>query len=511
MSAPAAPAGPVPGVPGDLRRAVHARVAGGARFCGLFALAAGDATRLVAVMSEGGVLVREESILAPGAGSYPSLTPDVPAAAWYERKIRDLHGLEPVGHPGVEALVLPRPPGVPPPRPGAGSGAGASPIDPDGRPPSGHVYGEGVFTLPYGPVRSGVFESAEYVLETPGEEILHLRTRIFYKHRGVDARFAGVSADDGALLAERYEGVASVAHALAYCQAVEQATGTRVPEAAELVRLVHAELERIANHLESVVRHTEASGQAVAYAVFSHQKERVQRLRARLCGSRFGRGVVRPGGVGGPLGLQPGELRAAVRRLRHEIDRDLRRLMDTPSFVDRLRRTGVLTEGDAARYAVVGPVARASGSTEDVRVSRPYGAYARLGHRLHEPRTGGDALARQRVRMDEIEGGFQLVLQAIDLLEDVAGPGEWRAPIEQLEESRAGTGERSLAVGWAEAPQGEVLSLVEIDGGVVAQAVQRSASFQNLAAYPAAYQKDIFTDVAFVEASFGVSIAGVAG
>jgi formate hydrogenlyase subunit 5 len=66
------------------------------------------------------------------------------------------------------------------------------------------------------------------------------------------------------------------------------------------------------------------------------------------------------------------------------------------------------------------------------------------------------------------------------------------------------------AVGWAEAPQGEVLSLVEAVDGRVTHVTQRSASFHNLAAYPSAFQKDIFTDVAFIEASFGLSIAGAA-
>lgn len=494
---------------GGLREAVRARASGGARFCGVFALPDGASTRLVAVASDDGVLVRDEAVLAPGARGYPSLTPVVPAAAWYERKIWDLYGLEPEGHVGLEPLVLPRAAGVAPPRPGSGVAPPA--IELDAQPPPGRVRGEGVFTLPYGPVRSGVFEAAEYAFETSGEEILHLATRVFYKHRGVDDRFSAVTPDDGALLAERYEGVASVAHALAFCQAVEEIAGARVPPGAELVRLVHAELERISNHLESVVRHTEGSGQAVAHAVFSHHKERVQRVRGQLCGSRFGRGVVVPGGVGGPLRMSPAALRDVLGDLRRDVERDLRRLMDTPSFVDRLRGTGVLSAEDAARFAVVGPVARASGGTEDVRVARPYGAYARLGHRLDEPRSGGDALARQRVRMDEIDGSFQLVVQAVDLLEQSGWSGEWRTPIDRLEASGARDGEREMAVGWAEAPQGEVLSLVVLAGGLVVQAVQRSASFQNLAAYGAAYRKDIFTDVAFIEASFGISIAGVAG
>jgi Ni,Fe-hydrogenase III large subunit len=370
-------------------------------------------------------------------------------------------------------------------------------------------------------VRSGVLESVEYLLETSGEDIPHLRTRVFYKHRGIEARFPGLAVDDGVLLAERVEGVAAVAHATAFCQAAERAAGVGVPLAAQLVRLVHAELERIANHLDTVVRHTEAAGQAVAYAVFSHHKERVQRLRARLCGNRFGRGVVVPGGVTGPLRLRAGELLAVLGPLQRAIRDDTRRLMETPSFVDRLRGTGVLSADDARRFAAVGPVGRASGLTEDVRVSRPYGAYERLGHRLAAPRTGGDALARQWVRIDEIEGSFRLVRQGIDLLDELGELGEqgavgelgaWRVPLGGPAAGGVADGSAGrLAIGWAEAPQGEVLSLVELAGDRVVHAAHRSPSFHNLAAFPAAFPSDVFTDVAFVEASFGLSMAGAAG
>lgn len=479
------------------------RVRRGARLCGLFALGDGSAsgaTRLVAVVSDDGTLWSEEAALARGQRRFASLAAEVPAAAWYERRIHDLFGLRPVGHPQLDPLVLPLRRGVHAPL--GPDGDAEHPLDPDPTPLRAHVHGEGVFTIPYGPVRSGVFETVEYLVETAGEDIPHIRARIYYKHRGVEAAFEGRTVADGVLLAERVEGVASVAHALAFCGAVEVLGGIDVPAGAQLARVVHAELERIANHLDSVVRHTEAAGQAVAYAAFSHHKERVQRLRGRLCGSRFGRGVVVPGGVARPLRLAPSEVLSALGKLQHDVEDDFRRLMGTPSFLDRLRRTGILSNDDARRFAALGPVGRASGAHEDVRRSRPYGAYERLGNPVGTPESDGDALARQRVRIEEIEGSFHLVRQAADMLDELGEPARWRSPVPPL------TGE---AIGWAEAPQGEVLSLVRLEEGRLAQVAQRSASFHNLAAYPAAFGKDILTDVAFIEASFGLSIAGAAG
>jgi Ni,Fe-hydrogenase III large subunit len=486
-------------------RTVAKKSGEGARFCGVFASPVAEGTRLVAVLSNAGSFVAEATLVPEGTEGFPALTATVPAAAWYEREIKDLFGLEPFGHPRTDPLVLPLLPGAVPPRPG--SGVPLPPVEIDTSPLPAHVQGEGVFTLSYGPVRSGVFESVEYLVETPGERIPHLRARIFYKHRGMEARFCGLSLADGALLAERYEGVASVAHAIAYCSALESIAGEEIPPAAALVRVLHAELERVANHLESVLRHTEGAGQAVAAARFANHKERLQRLRADLCGNRFGRGVVVPGGVSGPPGTAgpPGDaVMRSLDRLEEGIRKDLELLTATPSFVDRLRGTGVVLAELARGGAAVGPLGRGSGQPEDVRSSRPYGAYSRLGRLEVQGRVAGDALARQYVREDEIFDAFHLCRQALDALEGLGTwpAGGWSVGLGPV------TGE---ALGWAEAPQGELLYLVSAKDGRLVRVKPRSASFHNLALFMVAFPKDILTDFAFIEASFGLSMAGVAG
>jgi formate hydrogenlyase subunit 5 len=88
------------------------------------------------------------------------------------------------------------------------------------------VTGHGVFTLPLGPVRSGVYESIEFLIETPGEDIPHFNIRPHYKHRGIAKRFERLSVGDATLVAERVEGIASVAHALAFAHAVETLADT---------------------------------------------------------------------------------------------------------------------------------------------------------------------------------------------------------------------------------------------------------------------------------------------
>ena len=289
--------------------------------------------------------------LPPGAAGYPALTPRIGAAFWYERVIHDQFGLVPEGHPRLAPLIRP---GYPLPR---------------------HVEGYGVFTIPHGPVRSGIMESIEYLVETPGEAIPHLNMRVFYKHRGVESRFTGLTLSDGVLLAERTEGIASVAHALAFCHAVERVAGCEVSPAAGLVRVLHAELERIANHLDVAVRLADAAGLAVATARMALHKERVMRLVSRMCGSRFGRGVVVPGGVTALPRLSPADLRAELDKLSRPIAADAAALMATSSFLDRLRGTGPLTPARARQHGALGPIGKAAGFADDDRLARPYDAY----------------------------------------------------------------------------------------------------------------------------------------
>ena len=97
------------------------------------------------------------------------------------------------------------------------------------RPARPHRMPSPLFTIPHGPVRSGVFESVEYLVETPGEDIPLLRVRPYAKHRGLQKRFEGLDPADGVLLAERVEGIASVAHALAFTHALEAPAQVRVP------------------------------------------------------------------------------------------------------------------------------------------------------------------------------------------------------------------------------------------------------------------------------------------
>lgn len=503
-TSPAAATEPSAGTDGPItvwRQLILARVHAGARFAGLFGTTEPDGCRVTALLSTpDGFDPLTVTVHPDGSGAlrYPSLSPQVPAAFWYERALHDLSGVVPVGHPRLDPLLLDIPDGAQAPLPG-----GPVPpvrLHPQEQAGPADVTGRGVFTIPFGPVRSGIVESIEFLIETPGEDIPYLHIRPHYKHRGMAKAFEGRTVPDGVLVAERVEGIASVAHALAFSHAVEAITDAGVPARAGLWRVVHAELERIVNHLDVAVRLTDAAGLGAATARFGWHKETAMRLVSRMCGNRFGRGVVIPGGVAAEPGLPEAQLGEEVTALHGRIAADASALMNTASFLDRVRGTGRL-EADRARvHGALGPVGRGSGYDDDDRRHRARDAYPDLPLPVFDPAAArGDAMARLRVRWTEIDTSAGLITAA---LQHLAGqPGPLRA------ELAPGSGS---AVGWAEGPQGEELYSLELQDGRIRRCFARSASLHNLVLLHDVFHGDVLTDFPFIEASFGLCYAGVA-
>ena len=359
------------------------------------------------------------------------------------------------------------------------------------------LEGLDVFAIPFGPVRSGIFEAIQFQIETGGEDVPRLQTRPFFKRRGIEARFAGLAPDVAVHVAERVAGIASCAYASAFSQAVERALGVTATGRACSWRALYCEHERIASHLDVIAKEADTTALYVGQARFQILKERIQRLRALLTGSRFGRGVIVPGGVRteGMIGLD--EAIAELDSFELDFARDRRLFLGTASMTDRLIGGGVLERALVETYSAVGPLARGSGVSTDARHERPYGDYDRLGVRV-VVRRECDAMARVNVRFGEVSESLRLVRQAVGNL----GRG---APALQAPLPAAGTGS---ACGWAEAPQGELLIWVEITDGLIGRVHIASPSLRNWALFDHAFPKDVLTDFAFIEHSFGLTPAG---
>jgi len=433
--------------------------------------------------------------VTPDGVTVPSLASEFPRLGWYEREMADLFGLTFAGHPEPKRLVLLD--GVEVPCP---------PMSPD-FPPSQKLevteHGSGmpelegpdVQRLPWGPVRADVVESVELRFFYVGEHILHLHPQLFFKHRGIEKRFEGQTPQFGAVLAERVSGVGSFAHALAFCQAVEAASGCVVPDRAKLMRVVLAEMERLYNHLHYLGHLAETTTLKVGAAEGKYLEERFKQLNSRLTGSRFLRSLLTPGGL--RRDFEPGNwLGAELARLEQEIDAYTTRLESTNSYLDRVITTGKLDWKMAYDQGATGPVWRASGSQQDLRQDHPYAGYDGLPLKV-PARKEGDAHARAEVRIDEIAASLSLIRDALRTLPH----GEVKTPCAPP----AG----SEGIGWAESPRGSVFYAVHFDDHSLLKRVKvKSPSFSNWRVFPLTVHESNMMDYAINEASFGMTVAG---
>jgi hydrogenase-4 component G len=422
-----------------------------------------------------------------------SATAITPAAAWYERELRDQFGVEIEGHPDLRRLMLHGnwPDGVHPM------------VDNVAQAPWGNVpysflkvEGDGVCEVPVGPVHAGIIEPGHFRFSVVGDTVLHLELRHFYTHKGTEKLFEGSDPELAVMIAESVSGDNCFSHAVAYCQAVEAAVGSIVPPKAEAIRLIGQELERLVFHIADVGALCGDVGFSVPAPYCNELKERLLQQSTALLGTRYWRGIAIPGGVTKELpasGAQ--QLRETVRSVAKEFAELAQMVLDTPSVQNRFESTGVLTPQIARDLALVGPVARASDVKIDVRHDHPYGAYKT---RRVEPVAYhyGDVLARARVRIDEAAASALLLEEALEAI-----------PAGAVANSIAISGD-SAGFSAVESPRGELLYSVEIRRGQIARCHIKSPSFQNWPALPLTMPGNIIADFPLINKSFNLSYSG---
>ncbi|MGE0080517.1 MAG: NADH-quinone oxidoreductase subunit C [Thiohalomonadaceae bacterium] len=399
-----------------------------------------------------------------------SHTPHFANADRLERHLQDLCGIAFVDHPDGRRWTRHRAwdEGCFPLRvdfPVTGYSPCRAPADADY--PFVRVHGSGVYEIPVGPVHAGIIEPGHFRFQAVGEEVLRLEERLGYVHKGIEKIAVGRDPAGLARLAGRVSGDSAVAHAWAACQAMERASGCRVPPRAEALRGLLAERERVANHLGDIGAICNDVGFAFAHAQCARLREQWQRRSHALFGHRFMMDVVIPGGVTHDLSATDAALlREDHTALRRAIAPLFDIIDDHPSLDDRLLTTGRLSPEDARTLGCTGYVGKASGQDFDVRRDSPYGPYATLDVPV-AVRSEGDVAARVRVRMDEIRGSLYLMDRLLDGLP--AGP-----IATPLAAGRPG----AEGIGMVEAWRGELLTYVRFDAdGRVARFFPRDPSW----------------------------------
>lgn len=368
--------------------------------------------RLYAVLADSA-----ESQLMPFAAdlpgdSYPSLTPDCPQAHLFEREIAEQWGVTPEGHPWLKPVRYHHSY-----RPGHDAwsrltGDQILPAVTD----YFRVEGSEVHEVAVGPVHAGVIEPGSFRFQCHGEHVFHLEIQLGYQHRGVEMALRGGPDKRTLHYMETLAGDTSIGHATAYCQAVEGLAGTTPSVRADAIRGIALELERLACHTGDLGALADDVGFLPTANYCGRLRGDFLNATGTICGNRFGRSLVRPGGV--TFDIDPTMAQTLIDRLKpalRDVGGAAQLLWSSLSVQSRFENTGVLSREAAEALGIVGLAQRASGIERDTRHDFPSGIYRSARIPIATWPTG-DVFARAMMRWLEIERSAQFVIDQLHLL-----------------------------------------------------------------------------------------------
>lgn len=440
----------------------------------------GDRVVLTVVHQERSRLVVSRTSVEPAHG-YHELTSELPALHCFEREVHEQLGVRIAGHPWLKPIRF--------------EGLDQAAM---GSYPFYRVDGKEVHEVAVGPIHAGVIEPGAFRFMCFGEHVLHLEIHLGYQHRGAERRLLEREPRALAPWVETLAGDTSVAHCWAYSAALEQLVDHVVDPEIELSRAVALELERIAMHLAGLSGVAADVGFLPGASSYGRLRTTAINTSMRLCGSRFGRGAVRPGGGGMTLDDQLASVvRDNLALLRNDIAIIDDCFLSARSVRHRLAGVGVLAPELAAQLGTVGMVARSADNAVDARLPA-HGLYEHHPIKLcTEP--SGDCLARTRLRIAEIGA-------SLDWLDRVmAEPHAWtprRTTLPALPPSE-------LAIAVVEGWRGEIVHCLETgpEGALVHYKVQ-DPSLRNWMGLALAVRGNEISDFPICNKSFDLSYCG---
>jgi len=470
--------------PEDLVRLTAAELARGTRLCAWFGVPTtgepGAPVSLVAVLADDA-----DNTLAVGrstsfTGHYPALTPAQPQAHLFEREVWEQHGLTPTGHPWLKPVR---------------QTAGQAPANAE----FFRVEGPEIHEVAVGPVHAGIIEPGHFRFQCAGEEVLHLEIALGYQHRGIETALPGGPHRATLAQMETVAGDTTIAHATAHALVREALAGIEAPLRSQWLRAIALELERLANHTGDLG----ALAGDVAFLPTQSACGKIRgdflNLTALLCGNRFGRGMVLPGGT--RHDLEPERLATLLARLTTALAdvAQANAWMDAATSARaRFEGVGKVSTAQAAEAGLVGLAARACGLVRDVRYDHPAGwhRFAQLPVALWPD---GDVFARVRVRALEIQRSGEF------LREQLGAPPD----PENLLADASTLAPEMLAVALVEGWRGEVCHVALTDpAGRFHRYKIIDPSFHNWTGLALALRGAAISDFPICNKSFNLSYCG---
>jgi Ni,Fe-hydrogenase III large subunit len=450
----------------------------GARLVTLYGRRVGDEVSLSAVLEERDDSVRLLRALVPVHVGYHALTAEFPALHCFERELHEQTGLRLPGHPWLKPLRYEGP---------------EAPAMRDY--PFYELEGKEVHQVAVGPIHASIIEPCAFRFMCLGEQVHHLEIQLGYQHRGVERRLLEGDPRGHAQLVETIAGDTSIAHGWAYCAALEALADCAPQLLVDAARGVALELERVALHLATLSGLAMDLGFSQVAATYGRIRTLVINTLLELCGSRFGRGAMRPGGVAMTC---PAGLHQRMDTWQRDVALAHASFLGARSVQHRLRGTGLLRQEHARALGSVGVVARASGVALDAR-TRAQGIYSVLPLAA-AIEADGDCWARAHVRITEMTESLTWLSTMLALFPD------WRA---REPRSITALAPSQWVITRVEGARGEVVHCLETDrSGALLHYKVQDPSLRNWLGVAIAMRGNEISDFPICNKSFDLSYCG---
>ncbi|MBP8829406.1 MULTISPECIES: NADH-quinone oxidoreductase subunit C [Desulfobacter] len=476
----------------EFRRQVFDMVIDGAKVVQYFVYPDKNRLKLLAVLRTDKLFVAGCDVPEP----YPSFSRMCEPFHLFEREMAEQYGIHPQGHPWLKMVRY---------HPNYTDGAAdVFGNDYTQEIPGNYKYyqveGDEIHEVAVGPVHAGVIEPGHFRFNCIGERVLHLEIQLGYQHRGIEKQLTEVPDKRLPILGENIAGDTTIGHSLCMAQNLETLTAVKPDQGARVIRTIALELERLANHIGDLG----ALSGDVAFLPPANYFGRIRgdflNLSLLICGNRFGKGLVRPGGVRFSLSNEIRRvLNDRLAELRPEVTHVLELLFNAVTVRARFEGCGAVSHEDAEHLGLVGPAGRASGMAYDVRRCFPTEHYPHIDIPKNKKATG-DVYARARVRYDEIH-------QSLQIIESLAAiPVETRCVSDGMAYDLPAS---SFSVALNEAWRGEVSHAVLTDeNGKILRYKIKDPSFHNWNGLAMALRDTGISDFPLNNKSFNLSYCG---
>lgn len=334
----------------------------------------------------------------PTAKAYPSLSIHYPSFQIFEREIYEEYGIVPIGHPWLKPI----------------------------RHPQGDILDYPFFKsnsillneVGVGPVHAGVIEPGHFRFICRGEVVENLEIQLGYQHRGLLNLMCEGDLRSKTQLAECIAGDTVIGHTTAYSMVVEKLSDC--PPANVNIRAIALEMERVAMHLSVLSALAGDVAYIMGQNLFAALRTTIITSSLAICGSRFGKRWITPGGVNyGISDSQKETLGASLKQAGKQIRDTALAMLNNTSVLSRFDDTGVITYDEAIKYGFTGITAKCCGAEIDARMEYPW---IPLPDFTPITENSGDVYARAHVRFLEI-------MQSLDLIQNLLATLQTEEPL----------------------------------------------------------------------------------